>query len=222
VPTPDPPAPAAGAQFSARGLACRRGLRDVFRGVAFDLAAGDALVLTGPNGSGKSSLLRVLAGLTPAAAGQVLWSGKGVGEDPDGHRARLSYLGHADAVKPALTAAENLAFWIALGGAEAPGRRDRALERFGLARLADMPARYLSAGQRRRLSLARVAALPRALWLLDEPSVGLDEQAQGALVAAVEEHRQAGGIAVVSTHAPLALAGARSLDLARFAPGPAA
>ncbi len=226
---PDPPAPEPGASFAALGLGCRRGLRDVFAGVAFELAAGDALVLTGPNGSGKSSLLRVLAGLTPASVGQVLWSGVPAFDDADAHRARLAYLGHADAVKPALTVAENLEFWLSLGGGvearnglEAKHRRDRALTRFGLARLATLPARYLSAGQRRRLSLARVAALPRALWLLDEPSVGLDDQAQGALAAAIEEHRRSGGIAIVSTHAPLALAGARPLDLARFAAGPAA
>ena len=214
-----PARPSTAPLFAARELECRRGLRAVFKGVAFDLAAGGALVLTGPNGSGKSSLLRVLAGLTPASAGEVLWQGAAIGQDREAHRARLAYLGHLDAVKPALSVAENLDFWIALGGGDGGERtaRGAALERFGLAPLAGLPARYLSAGQKRRLSLARVAALPRALWLLDEPSVGLDEQAQAALMDALAGHRRAGGIAVVSTHAPLALSGAAVLDLAGHA-----
>ncbi len=219
IPPATPPSPVTGALFTARALCCRRGLRAVFAGVAFDLGAGDALVLTGPNGSGKSSLLRVLAGLSPASAGEVLWSGAPVGWDDEAHRARLAYLGHSDAVKPALSVAENLDFWIALGGGggESGAARDQALRRFGLMALAHLPARYLSAGQRRRLSLARVAAAPRALWLLDEPSVGLDVEAQAALLAAIAAHRADGGIAVVSTHAALALPGARALDLAGFA-----
>lgn len=215
--SPSTPAPAA-ASFAVRALACRRGLRAVFDGVAFDLAAGDALLLTGPNGSGKSSLLRVLAGLTPPSAGDVLWSGMSVRDDEEAHHRRLAYLGHAEAVKPALSVAENLDFWIALSGGGGTAARDAALARFGLLSLAGMPARYLSAGQRRRLSLARVAALPRGLWLLDEPSVGLDAAAQTALLAAIAAHRGAGGIAVISTHAALSLPGARMLDLARFAP----
>ncbi len=213
-----PPEPITGALFAAQALACRRGFSAVFDNLAFDLGPGDALLLTGPNGSGKSSLLRVLAGLTPASAGQVLWSGASVADDMEAHHRRLAYLGHADAVKPALSVAENLDFWIALSDSRGDAAaRDAALEHFGLLELARLPARYLSAGQRRRLSLARVAALPRELWLLDEPSVGLDAQARSALLAAIAAHRRAGGIAAVSTHAELALPGARALDLARFA-----
>lgn len=188
----------------------------MFAGLAFALAPGDALVLTGPNGSGKSSLLRVLAGLLPSAAGRLRWAGQDIAEEPEAHRARLAYLGHLDAVKPALAVAENLAFWIALGGGDARGAAT-ALARFKLDRLADLPARYLSQGQRRRLALARVVALPRALWLLDEPSVGLDAESIAALCAAIEAHRAGGGIAVLSTHAPLAIAAPQRLDLARAA-----
>ncbi len=207
------------ALLAVQALSCRRGLRAVFDDVAFDLGAGDALVLTGPNGSGKSSLLRVLAGLTRPSAGDVKWSGVSVRDDEEAHHRRLAYLGHAEAVKPALSVAENLDFWVALsdGGGSAT-TRDAALRHFGLLSLARLPARYLSAGQRRRLSLARVVAVPRGLWLLDEPSVGLDAGAQAALLAAIAAHRSAGGIALVSTHAALALPGARVLDLARFAP----
>jgi heme exporter protein A len=200
------------AEFVARDLACRRGGRQVFAGIGFSLAPGDALVLTGPNGSGKSSLLRILAGLLPPADGALTWAGRSVAEEPEAHHARAAYLGHLDAVKPALGVAENLAFWIALGGGDT-GQAVPALARFGLETLADLPARYLSQGQRRRLALARVAALPRALWLLDEPSVGLDADSLSALCAAIEAHRAAGGMVVLSTHAPLAIAAPRQLDL---------
>lgn len=206
----------ADALFAARALACRRGLRRVFAGLDFALAPGGALILTGPNGSGKSSLLRVLAGLIPAEAGALTWQGAPVAADPEAHRARLAYLGHGDAVKLALTAGENLDFWIAVGGGEVSAR-DPALDAFGLRALADLPARYLSAGQRRRLALARIAAVPRALWLLDEPSIGLDDVAIESLRAAIARHRAANGVVVLATHAPLGIRDAASLDLARYA-----
>jgi len=210
----DPASPAA--LFAGSALACHRGGRDVFAGLDFALSAGDALVLTGPNGSGKSSLLRVMAGLLPPAAGALRWQGVAIAEDREAHRARLSYLGHLDAVKPALGVAENLRFWVDFAGGDAAAC-EPALLQFDLLELAQLPARYLSAGQRRRLALARVVALPRALWLLDEPSTGLDQRSVAALEQAIAAHRAAGGIAVVSTHAALTLAGALHLDLGRLA-----
>jgi heme exporter protein A len=201
--------------FSGHDLCCRRGGRVVFDGLDFALSPGEALVLVGPNGSGKSSLLRLMAGLLPPFLGALRWQGAAIAADAEAHRARLAYLGHLDAVKPALGVAENLRFWIDLAGGNAQAL-DAALGRFNLADLAAMPARYLSAGQRRRLALARVVAVPKALWLLDEPSTGLDARSVAALEAAIADHRRSGGIVVASTHVPLALDGASSLDLAGY------
>jgi heme exporter protein A len=203
-------------RLEARDLACLRGERLVFRGLSFALGAGEALRLTGPNGSGKSSLLRLLAGLGRPAAGLLAWNGAPVAGDLDAHRARSLFLGHQDAVKPWLTVAENLAFWATLHGA--PGERVApALARLGLAGQRDLPARFLSQGQRRRLALARFTAIPARLWLLDEPTSGLDEASVATVEALVAEHCAAGGLAVVSTHLALRLPGASALDLAAAA-----
>lgn len=207
--------PATAAAFTGHDLACRRGGRVVFEALGFALRPGDALLLVGPNGSGKSSLLRLMAGLLSPFLGELRWHGASIADDAEAHRARLAYLGHQDAVKPALGVAENLRFWIDLAGGDR-GALGAALDRFHLADLAEMPARYLSAGQRRRLALARVAAVPKSLWLLDEPSTGLDARSVAALEAALADHRRAGGIVVASTHVPLALDGAASLDLAGY------
>lgn len=201
--------------FTGRALSCARGDRTVFAGLDFSLDAGEALVLTGANGSGKTSLLRLMAGLAAPAAGRIAWDGADVGEDPARHAARLHYVGHADALKPALTAAENLRFWTALRGG---GAVEAALARFGLAGLADAPARFLSAGQRRRLALARIAAAPAALWLLDEPTVALDLPGVESVMAAVAAHRASGGRCAVASNAALDLPGARALDLDGRAP----
>lgn len=201
--------------FDGEGVRCVRGQRVVFDGLAFSLASGAALVLTGPNGSGKSSLLRLMAGLARPAAGRILWDGAPIAADPEAHGARLHYVGHLDAIKPALGVRENLAVWADLrDGAVAV---DSALDRVGLASLAGLPARYLSAGQRRRLSLARLFAVPALLWLLDEPSVALDRESVAMLTEAIALHRQGGGICVVSTNVDLVIADAASLDLPRFA-----
>ncbi len=197
--------------LAARGLACVRGERTVFTGVGFALPMGGALVLRGPNGSGKSSLLRLIAGLLAPAAGIIAWNGAPVEEDAEAHHARLRYVGHLDAVKPALTVAENLAFWAGLHGG-GPGWA-AALDRLGIGHLADVPAQLLSAGQRRRLALARIVAAPAPLWLLDEPTVTLDEDAVGAVEALIAGHRADGGLVVVATHAGLDLPGAGALDL---------
>jgi heme exporter protein A len=200
-------------RLECRDLACLRGERLAFKGVALALGAGEALRLTGPNGSGKSSLLRLLAGLGRPAAGSILWNGSAVEADWDAHRRRLLFLGHQDAVKPWLTARENLAFWTALHGAGATGIAP-ALARFALTAQAELPARFLSQGQRRRLALARVAAIPARLWLLDEPTTGLDDANVAALEALVAEHCANGGLAAVSTHLALKLPGGNTLALA--------
>jgi heme exporter protein A len=200
--------------FTGTALACRRGERLVFETLSFSLPPGGALVLTGANGSGKSSLLRVMAGLTPLEQGQLAWDGGAIGDDPAAHRARLHFIGHADALKPVLTAAETVAFWAGMRG-YADG--EAALERFGLGSLAATPCRLLSAGQRRRLALARLVASPAALWLLDEPLTGLDEDGVADLHDAIAAHREAGGRVALSTHAPLALRQAATLALGEYA-----
>lgn len=188
-----------------------RGDRAVFSGLDFALGAGEVLLLTGPNGSGKSSLLRMMAGLLPPVSGAVEWNGADIAEDRESHAARLHYVGHLDAVKLALTVAENLRFWAALR----PGGADirPALEQFGISALADLPARFLSAGQRRRLALARIAVSEAPLWLLDEPTVALDSEGVAAVHEAIRKHRAEGGSCVVSTNTALDLADAKFLDM---------
>ncbi|MAN80273.1 MAG: heme ABC transporter ATP-binding protein CcmA [Magnetovibrio sp.] len=207
-------------RFEGTSLDCLRSARPVFRGLAFQIESGGALVLTGPNGSGKSSLLRLMAGLLPPAAGTLAWNGAAVTEDPDAHRGRLRYLGHLDAVKPALTAWENLAFWAGLMGADPDAAVTPALDALGIGPLSDLPARFLSAGQKRRLNLARLALAPSALWLLDEPATALDAETLDRLRGLIQRHRNGGGMAVVSTHSDLGLTDAASLDLASFAARP--
>lgn len=196
---------------------CRRGERTVFAGLDFALEAGQALFLLGPNGSGKSSLLRLVAGLLPPLSGALLWNGENVFEDRESHAGRCHYVGHHDALKPVLTARENLRFWARLHDAESEASLVSALTAFGLERLADVPVRLFSAGQKRRLNLARLLAAPAPVWLLDEPSVALDKASVRALEAVIAQHRAAGGMVLVSTHADIALPGAGELFLDRFA-----
>jgi heme exporter protein A len=207
-------------EFTGRELACIRGERGVFARLAFRVKRGDALVLIGPNGSGKSSLLRLMAGLMRPAAGMLAWDGADVSDDPEAHRARLHYVGHADAVKPALTVAENLDFWARYRGldGDAAARARSALDAFGIAGLADVPGRYLSAGQKRRLALARVLSAPASLWLLDEPKTALDSEAAVRVDAAIARHRAGGGMVVISMHGGRLPEGADTLDLAHFSP----
>lgn len=204
------------AGFEGRNLTCVRGERRVFEGLSFRLAAGEALVLSGPNGSGKSSLLRLCAGLLKPADGRLVRDGSDVTADPDQHRASLHYAGHANALKPVLTVAENLRFWAALYGEEAGVAA--AIEAFDLGALADLPARYLSSGQQHRTALARLVAIKQELWLLDEPAVGLDANAVSLLTGLIADHRREGGMIMVSTHTDLGLQEAHVLHLADFSP----
>lgn len=194
--------------FEAKNLACRRNRRRVFQNVAFALDFGDALFVIGPNGSGKSSLLRILTGLLPAVQGDMKWSGAPL--DWITHRARLHYLGHHDAVKPELTVAETLDYWRALR----PHHAARPLpESLGLTPLMDRPARVLSAGQRRRLALARLVLDDAPLWLLDEPTASLDDAGQNILAELLRFHRAKGGIAIIATHHRFVLPEAQELAL---------
>ena len=210
---------AAESLFVGCGLDCARGGRAVFAGLDFALGPGAALVLRGPNGSGKSSLLRILAGLLRPTGGTLEWQGGPIREEPELHCARLHYVGHPDALKAVLTVTENVAFWTGLRGPTTGV--GSALDWLRLSDLADVPARYLSAGQRRRANIARLLASPAALWLLDEPTVTLDDASVDALVVAIEDHRAGGGLVVVATHGVLALEGAQTLEMADFtAPEP--
>ncbi|MFO1060785.1 MAG: heme ABC exporter ATP-binding protein CcmA [Dongiaceae bacterium] len=208
--------------LAARALACRRGGRLVFARLALDVAPGGALLLRGPNGSGKSTLLRCLAGLIRPAAGEVLWQGAPIAGDPDAHRTRLHYLGHLDGAKAALTVWENLRFWQRLRGRGDPAAAEAALDAFALEPLAERPARALSAGQRRRLGLARLLAAPAPLWLLDEPNAALDDAGQAALARAIAAHRAQGGLALIAAHGGFPLPGAETLALERHQPAAAA
>ena len=198
--------------LSANALVCQRGGRTVFRDLDFKVAAGEALLVTGRNGAGKSSLLRMIAGLIRIAGGTLSLAGadeeRSIGE-------QAHYLGHSDALKPSLTVEENLAFWTAW--LEGTGDTIQALKAVSLDSLATLPAAYLSAGQRRRLSIARLVAVNRPLWLLDEPTSALDTASQGVLLDLMRTHVQRGGIVVAATHLPLGLDEARELKLERAA-----
>jgi heme exporter protein A len=197
-------------RLKVTALACRRGQKAIFSGISFALSGGEALLLLGPNGAGKSSLLRIMAGLLRPVAGQIVLEGG----DHDGTIAEQAhYLGHQDALKPSLSVVENLRFWTQFLG-EGPGRAPlEALETVGLIALADLPAGYLSAGQRRRLSLARLICATRPVWLLDEPSAALDVNGQQRLSSVMHAHLGAGGIILAATHAPLGLGQAQVLRL---------
>jgi heme exporter protein A len=195
--------------LQAAGLAAFRGERLVFRDLDFVVAAGGALLLTGPNGSGKTTLLRLLAGLLRPAGGTLLWDREDALADLSVHARRVAYVGHQDAVKPMFTAAENLRFAANLNG----GAVGEALGAVGLEELADLPGRMLSAGQRRRLTLARLALSHAPLWLLDEPTLGLDARSVERFGAMLAVHRNRGGMAVAATHLPLPLSDAMQLSL---------
>jgi heme exporter protein A len=212
-------------RLEASELGCVRGGREVFSGVGFAVGGGEALVVTGRNGAGKSSLLRLIAGLVRIAAGRLTLTG---GDQDLPLAEQVHYLGHQDALKPSLTVAENLDFWTRyLAGADI--NISEALAAGGIDAVANLPAGYLSAGQRRRLSIARLVAVKRPVWLLDEPMSALDRAAQQRLAELMRGHLAGGGIIVAAAHGEIGLEKAKELrldsqhsPLARSAPSPLA
>lgn len=188
------------------GLCCLRGDRVLFEDLGFALAPGGVVQLEGPNGSGKTTLLRAICGLTPFETGTIYWRGTPRDEIIDDFRAALTYIGHVPGVKRDLTAREDLMAWRALGAGESTCAADIAFERAGVAGLGDTPLRHLSAGQTRRVALARLIAMPTMLWLLDEPLTALDTDGKVLLETLLSEHATAGGMTVISTHHQLDLA----------------
>jgi len=195
-------------RLSGRGVRCVRGGREVFSQLDFEAVSGEALAVTGANGSGKTSLLRLIAGLLVPAGGSIGLEG---GEVELTLPEQAHYLGHRDALKPALSVAENLGFWRVYLGGEAFDAT-ACLTAVGLDHAADLPAAYLSAGQRRRLSIARLLALRRPIWLLDEPTNALDSEGQRLFAGLMQDHLGRGGLIIAATHASLGMA-ARELRM---------
>ena len=189
-------------RLSGRDVRCVRGGREIFSGLNFEIQAGKALAITGANGAGKSSLLRMIAGLLPIAGGDIAVGGgnRELTLPEQGH-----YLGHRDALKPALTVTENLNFWQDFLGGETANTKS-SLDAAGLGHVAHLPAAVLSAGQRRRLSIARLLAVKRPVWLLDEPTLALDAAGQKTFASLMTKHLKGGGLIVAATHGPLGIA----------------
>lgn len=211
--------------LEGRNLACDRAGRRVFAALDFTLPEGGALLLRGANGSGKSSLLRILAGLLSPASGELRWNDSNVEKDPEAFQDNICYVGHGNAIKTVLSVQENLSFWAKLyppktENEDLDALLARALECFSLTSLRDVPGRQLSSGQSRRLALARLITSPAPIWLLDEPSVGLDDVSLKRLESAITDHRAAGGLVIAATHTPLDIAEASLLLLEDFSAPP--
>lgn len=187
--------------LEADGLKCVRGERTLFQGLSFSLERGELLEVSGPNGSGKTSLLRMLCGLLPPAAGEIRWQGANISSLKEEYLGRVSYLGHANGVKAELSAVENLRISGALAGIHPSEEKIGAtLCRMGIGGREELPAKLLSQGQQRRLALARLLVCGKALWILDEPLTALDADAVRLVHTALEEHLKDGGMAVMTTH----------------------
>ncbi len=196
------------------GLTCVRDDRELFADISLALHAGEVLQVEGPNGSGKTSLLRALCGLVPLEAGCIRWHGVDVAEADDDYLAQLTYIGHTPGVKRDLTPLENLAVARALSAADGGIEAEQALAQLELATLADTPLRRLSAGQCRRVALARLLVAPTPLWILDEPFTALDAAGRALVQRLIAAHCAEGGLVVLSTHHALELdAAVRELAL---------
>ena len=199
-------------ELVADNLTCRRGGRIVFRDLSFRVSTGQAVLLRGPNGAGKSTLLRVIAGMLPVLAGDVSVGEASLISDRSALQEQIAYAGHLDAVKPALTVRQNLVLWAGIFGAGEAGI-DAELERFDLARIAARPVSQCSAGQKRRLGLARLPVVQRPVWLLDEPTVSLDASASVLVADLIRDHCAKGGIVLAATHIDLGLTDTSVLQL---------
>jgi len=191
--------------LEAINLACARGDRPLFSDLSFALTPGELLHVRGENGSGKTTLLRALCGLSQPAAGEVRWNGQPVREQPEAYREQLCYIGHSNAIHGDLTPVENLQFEACLG-AEARIEAQPALASQGLGRVACLPAKLLSQGQKRRVALARLAVLERTLWVLDEPFTALDVRAVDRLLASLARHLDRGGLCILTSHQEVSVA----------------
>lgn len=197
-------------RLEAENLAGERGGETIFAGLSFALSEGEALVVTGPNGSGKSTLLRIICGLLQTEAGKVELREDGTVLPV---RAACHYLGHQNAMKPALSVRENLSFWQKFNGA-AQAEIDEALEAVDLPGVEHLPFGYLSTGQKRRVSIAKLLVSHRPLWIVDEPTAGLDKASEARFAEIMRGHMREGGMIVAATHIPLGLEGVSALDMA--------
>jgi heme exporter protein A len=194
--------------LSVHELACERGERLLFNNLCFELGNGEVLLVRGGNGRGKTSLLRILCGLSVPAAGVVRWRGDSISRTHEQYGREMTYIGHANGIKDDLTPMENLRLAAALGGRDLDsGAATAALEQVGLSRCLDFPVRVLSFGQRRRVALAGLMTAGALLWILDEPLTGLDAEGGAMVERMIRDHIVAGGLAVMTTHQPLALGG---------------
>ena len=199
-------------RLGAENLAGERGGETIFAGLSFEVLSGEALIVTGPNGSGKSTLLRILCGLLAPEAGKVELL-----EDRAALpvRAACHYLGHQNAMKPALSVRENLLFWQKFNGS-ARFDIDEALEAVDLPGVEHLPFGYLSTGQKRRVSIAKLLISYRPLWIVDEPTAGLDKASESRFAELMRDHMRDGGMVIAATHIPLGLEGVRTLDMAQY------
>lgn len=200
--------------LEARAITCVRGERELFSGLNLQVFAGECLHIRGENGVGKTSLLRLLTGLSPPDEGQILWDGKSIKEDARSYRRKLLFLGHRDALKEDLTAIENLRMYAAIDGV-ALSEEDafKSLRRFGLRGREDLPVNFLSAGQKKRVLMARMVSRNAQIWILDEPFNALDVRAVQELQEVISEHLASNGSVVLTSHQPLSMVNLRALDL---------